>query len=253
MSQPVVCCLGRYGDICNALPIAWQLHEETGQKVKFVVAKEFWKILDGCSYVQPVVWDIKYNEIPKAMTRLADSNAVICQTHSHPDNRRLTDSYQKESWRVAGWLDRFCKLPLVFDKRDSKREERLVNEIFGAQDAEKPIILFSGKSVSSPFSFVPFLEMINKEFSATHRILNMSDLRAEAIYDVLGLMDRAAVLVTVDTMHLHMARASKVPVIAIINEGWLGSVPLANVKRTFRYSEATPKAVVDAIRDVIEK
>jgi len=248
---PVVCCLGRYGDIINALPIAYEIYRTQGIKPKFVVSREFWTILEGVTYVQPIVWDLPYSDLPRAITRLEGKHEIICQSYKHTDDRHLTDSYQTEAWRLAGWLDKFGKLPLVFDNRNKQREDKLFKQIFGNET--KPIILFCGKSVSSPIDYALILDGIVKTFSDSHHILNMSETKAERIYDLIGLMDRAHVLVTVDTSPLHLARASNVKMVALVNDGWFGSkakegsivIPYATVKQN-------PVLVAMAVQSIVE-
>lgn len=234
MKQPIVCCLGRYGDILNALPIAYELSRTVGRP-KFVVSKQFWTILKGVSYVDPVVWDIDYKELPRAIARLP-KEAIICQSYKHPDQRRLTESYQKEAWRVAGWLDKFGTLPLIFDKRNVEREYR-VSERY---------VLFAGTSVSSPMDTDAIWMRLSDQFSMAH------PMKQETPYDLLGQIESSQCIVTVDTMHLHLARATHTPIVALINNGWYGSVPQGNVKAAIRYADATPEAVAEAVSNAIK-
>ncbi len=232
----------------SALPLAYHLSKT--EEVKFVVAKEFGSILEGVGYVQPRVWDVAYNEIPRAIERIG-KEGVICQSHAHPDKQRLTESYQKESWRVAGYLEEFGKHPLIFDRRDKNREFRLIKEIFGKMPLDKPLILFNGKSHSSPIDSRPILEAIVQKYYGTHWILNCSDTKADRIYDMLRLIENAAVLVSVDTMSLHLARATSTPVVALINNGWLGSIPPPSTKATIRYADVTPSKVMEALEGIL--
>jgi len=239
MSQdvPIVVTLGRYGDIINALPIAWDLAQH-GTTPKFVVSSEFWRILEGVSYVNPVVWDMDYKNIPFAIQRTKGLKAHIAQVYTHPDQTRKTSSYQMESWERAGYLDKFGKLPLVFDRRDKKRENEVELKAALLTDpftVNKSTILVSGKGVSSPFKG-DLVGEIRKAFPG-YNVVDLSSIRVERVYDLLGLMDNSALLVTIDTMHLHLAAASKIPVVAILNDGWYGSIPPPNTIASFCYSE----------------
>jgi hypothetical protein len=228
-----VVALGRFGDVANALPIAYELSKT--ERPKFFVAHEFASILEGVSYVQPMVWKVDYKEVKKAIDRIP--NAIVCQAYKHPDQRRLTDSYQKESWRVAGWLDRFGTIPLVFDQRNKDREEALAK----AHGVTDETILVAGKGVSSPFGLDLWAAM-----QGFPNIVNLSEVRAERIFDIVGLIERARLLLTIDSAPLHFARATKTKVVALINEGWYGSVPPEN-GIAIRYSEATPERIADGI------
>lgn len=247
MSQPVVVCLGRYGDILNALPIAYQLSKE-GKRPKFVTTEEFWTILKGVSYVDLVVWNRDYKELPFAIERVKDNESYIVQSYMNPDSRRLTDSYQKESWRVAGWLDRFGTIPLVIDVRDPSREAGLdLKYALRTPNfhAKKKSILVAGKSVSSPTKF-DLVKCVREAFM-DHNVIDLCDTTAGFIHDLVGVMDKAQMLVSIDTMHLHLARASTIPVVSIINNGWFGSVPPPNSVATIRYADLTEQNVISAV------
>lgn len=236
MAQPVIICLGRYGDIMNALPIAHEL-SKSGEKPKFCCSQQFWEVLDGCSYVQPVVWGIEYMQLPTAIKYTAGHNPIVCQSYRHPDSTHQTDSYQKESYRHAGWLDRFYKIPLVFDKRSPEREAALASKV------PDKAILFAGTSISSPFPPAPaVLAALRREFGED-RVIDLSTIKASRVYDLLGVYEKSALIVTTDTMHIHLSRACQTPVVAMINNGWFGSVPHANAVG-IRYADVTPDKVI---------
>jgi hypothetical protein len=229
-----VVCLGRYGDIANALPIAYRLWKDTGEKPKFFVAEEFQSILDGVSYVRPMVWKVDYKQLPLAIERMKGFGPIICQTYKHPDQSRKTDSFQKEAWRHAGWLEKFGTIPLVFDQRSTERENALADK-YGVNHTT---VLVAGKGVSSPLKF----DLWN-ELSCVPNIVNLSEVQAEKVYDIIGLIERAKLLVTIDTAALHFSRATNTKVVALINDGWFGSVPPPNSVASIRYSAATPELV----------
>lgn len=231
--------LGRYGDICNGLPIGYEIFRTTNEKPKFFVSSEFASILDGVSYVQPMVWNVDYKEIKKAIDRIP--NPIVCQAYKHPDQRRLTDSFQKESWRVAGWLDKFGTIPLVFDRRDKDREAALAQK-YGVDECS---ILVAGSGVSSPFKMDLW-----KEMQGVEGIVNLSQVRAEKIFDIIGLIERARLLITIDSSPLHFARATKTKVVALVNDGWFGSVPPENGV-AIRYAVATPQRIAEGIQQCL--
>lgn len=240
MAQRVIICLGRYGDIMNALPIAYEL-AKGGEKPKFCCSQEFWSVLEGCSYVQPVVWGLEYMQLPTAIKYTHGHNPIICQAYRHPDSTHRTDSYQREAYRHAGYLDSFYKLPLVFDQRSPEREAALAGGL------PEGAILWAGKSVSSPFAGAGAVwDALKREYG--DRLVDIANLKAERVYDLLGLFDRAAGLVCTDTMHLHLSRASKIPVVAMINNGWFGSVPHDHVA-AIRYADVTPEKVVELCKN----
>lgn len=242
--------LGRTGDIVNILPL--MLREHSHDNIfRLMVAKEYWPLLQGCSYVKPVIYHGEHNQpgLAEAWAKIhkPGEDPVVCQVENNPhDTRRVTDSYQKESWRLAGALEEFGRWPLVFDQRKAARESELV----GRYRREKPLILFGGESLSSPFGDRDrLLATLRSEFM-DYDVIDLATIKLPHIFDLLGLYDAAALLVSVDTVHLHLCRASHIPVIALTNEGWLGSVPPPCTLTAFRYSEVLghPLKVVAAAR-----
>lgn len=218
--------LGRYGDICNILPIL-KAEADAGRRPTLVVAEEFQSILDGVSYCDRIVWEGRYDRMPDALRWLRRSKGivapVVCQVHTHPTDRgRLTPSYQTECWRLAGRLNDFPhRGPLDFDLRDTVREANLVAKFKG----KLPLMLIGLESVSSPLGNSMQIKMeMSERFSESHNIVDLSSVRAERIYDLIALFDEAEILLTADTAFLHLARASTVKTIALINSGWRGSV-----------------------------
>lgn len=246
--RPIVVCLGRFGDITSALAIAYDLSRK-GPKPYFLVAEPWSSILEGVSYVEPLIFGGGYHEQNRAITWALNNTQsrtiITAQCYMHPHDRdRHTDSYQKESWRVAKWLDKFGTIPTVFDKRDTEREAELLEGI----PQGKPIILVSSHGISSPFSDADnVVTKIRAAFGHDYAIVDLSQVKAKRIYDLLGLMDAAELLVATDSAPLHLARASKAPVIAVINDEWLGSVPPPNSFSVQRYADATADTIVQDV------
>lgn len=251
---PIVATLGRFGDILNSLPIAYELHRQ-GRTPKFVVSSEFASILDGVSYVIPRVWTVDYKEIDRVIQKAKGKEAYICQCYKHPDCRRLTDSYQKESWRVAGWLDRFGTIPLVLDKRVALDEQCATLKyclLTPDYHVQKKTILVADKSVSSPFNH-DLVGILRKAFKDCN-VIDLCQTKVKHPYDILGLMDNdAACLVTVDSFQMHLARASKAPMIAFINNGWFGScLPSGGPTKMVRYSDFDQSALIEDVKVLLK-
>lgn len=231
----IVLALGRYGDVINALPAAYALARK-GTRARFMVSRQFADILDGVSYVEPLVWDGNYIELPKALRELQrkGERAMVLQAYAHPDRSRQTKSYALEAWRIGGQLPYYGAVPLIFDQRSPEREA----ELFAQHNDGRPMVLVSPDSISSPFSRGrEILELIKMQ-NPNRQVVDLSEIKAHRVFDLLGIMDQAKLLITVDTVHLHLARASRVPVISIINNGWFGSVPPPQSIRAFRYETA---------------
>lgn len=246
-------CLGRNGDILNALQICYHEYLRTKQPVRLVVAREFEPLLLGFSYIRGIGFEGTQDELPRAMKELPYHDMKVIQSWQNPDQSRLTDSYQKEAWRRAGKLDAFGTVPLVVDRRDKEREAKFCSNF----NSSKPWILVATKSPSSPFKWGADLLYALEAAFPNHWIIHISDSHAPRPYDLLGLFDRAALLVTIDSFPLHLARASRIPVIAILNDigsmatpgPWTASVPPPQTVRAYKYSEF---ATSDAISSVIE-
>lgn len=257
--KQILFCLGRYGDVISALPIAYE-SSKRGNSVSLCVSHEFASLLDGVSYVDRITWPGKYEHPQLALNWLRQAypaaKIINAQAYRHPtDAQRLTPSYQTEAWRLAGNLEEFGMWPTVFDQRSPDRERDLVAR-HTHDCVDKRIILVGLNSVSSPVrDAAKILAQIQKEFGASYQIIDLSTVKARRLYDLLGLFECAECLVTADTAFLHLARASKVPVVALLSEGnvgrlvnWFGSVPPPTTVASFRYSEATPEKVCLGVR-----
>lgn len=251
-SRTIILALGRAGDIINILPLALK-YARSGERPILCVAEEFAGLLSGVSYVEPLVYPGLYNDPPAALRWLKQNRPrdrlIIAQSYRHPfDKQHATDSYQTESWRLAGGLEEFGKWPTVFDQRNLAREERFCE---GVLRGKKPAILVATGSVSSPFPHAARLFQTIEATFPEHSVIDLSGIRAEVVYDLIGLYDRAEVLVSVDSVHLHLARAARVPVVAIRNNGWFGSVNPPATIDSYRYENILSETLVQRLADAL--
>lgn len=240
--------LGRYGDILNALPIAHQHFLRTGEKPFFMVAREFSDILEGVSYVQPHLYPGSYAALVDAVRLAEKTYGKVIRAQVYGRNhvqQRLTESYNKESWREAGCLDHFHDpaWKLVLDRRDPAREAAVARKLFVSKRPKVIASITCG--ASSPFSGGQKILMdLQHRLARTHDVIDVCKLRLTRFYDLLGIMERSALLVTADTAPLHLAAACQIPVIALVNEQpWLGTVPRCNCLARIPYTQATPEEV----------
>lgn len=226
--------LGKVGDILGILPLLHKSYADTGEKPRFMVAKEFASVLDGVSYVEPIIFDGPYHGLSKAIeyAKTLGGEYVSCQVigpvqdlvDANPESTGQTGkwstSYAKEAWRLAGALDKWDdNLPLIIDQRSKAREEALLRECGLIKRGKSlPIILLSLNSNSSPFPYTDLLrELITLKFHFRYRIVELP--KAERIYDLLALYEKAHCLITVDSAPLHLAWACrKLPVFALAND-----------------------------------
>lgn len=224
---------GKTGDILNLLPIA-HLATQFGKRVGIMTCPEYAPLLDGCSYVEKVIFDGKLWQVEKAVeqakklcshvhvTQVNGPREVINKFAYEPAGQKqcVTDSFDRESWKLLGLLDEWGKHPLLFDQRDKEREEKLLPEPYQRKAGKKKkLILVAPDSVSSPFPYRALLmELLTLKYPNWH-IVNLCDIRAERFYDLLGLYEIAHCLITVDTAHLHLARAvPSLPVMALVQD-----------------------------------
>lgn len=203
--------LGRYGDIINTLPLLKWLADRSGEPVRLIVAEKYTDVLDGVSYVIPLVYPGEFPELLQAIAwgRTKGYRVINLQVYGHGHHQsRLERSFCVEQWRNGGHQNLFG-LPLVFDRRDEARERRLLAQ----HDGKGPLVLVAGAGFSSPFTHADaMLADIRKRFPSAH-VVDLSAVRAHRIYDLLGLFDAASCLVTIDTAHAHLAIGSKVPTV----------------------------------------
>ena len=255
-------CLGRTGDILNILPLLW-LDHQAGQRSQLMVAKEFAGLLDGCSYLDPVIFDGDFMELDRAVeqAKTLSNDIRVCQL-AGPRNTVLseayariglhvgdpqTESFSKESWRLAGRFDEWRNQPpLVFDKRDQHREALLLAKL----DTTKKMILVAVDSIDSPFKYKSLLmELLRLKFFRNHDIVDLSSIKADRFYDLLALYEhpKTRCLIAADSAPLHLAYgASSLPVVALVQDQptlFFGSAWRPNHVFHCRYGDFTSRAM----------
>jgi hypothetical protein len=240
MDQPVqvepeaadIVSLRRAGDIINLFPLLQKLSKRENRPIRLVVAQEFKTLLDGVSYVEPVVWSGDWEDPVGAAKKHGAAIAQVFGRGLTPDI--WNGNFAKMAWEQLGhqW-NRY--MPLVFDRRSLAREKELADNTF---KTKRPKILVKLVGNSSPFGEQEWVRAQLEEFREQAELVDLDTLKAERIYDVIGLMDRAALVITVDTVAFWLAGASTVPVILFTNNTKFGaSPPKGNVITAHRYAE----------------
>lgn len=240
-TQTCIVMPGRFGDIINILPCARDITLKQGGKCAVMVSAEFASVLEGCSYVEPVVISSHFTDIQPAIEQAQQMFERVLVAKVNEKSVGVTTqcaSFNEESWRQIGYLERWNDLPLVFDRRDRKREAALVSRWSVDQWVGKKGLLalvnFSGRS--APF---PYGKEITALLHGHWQVVDLGEVKAHRIYDLLGLMDAADLLVTGDTSTMHLAAASGIPVVNLIGDkptAWHGSSPRNNSIWNVRYS-----------------
>jgi hypothetical protein len=232
-----------------------------------MVASKYVPLLDGVSYVDVVPFQGEHTEIRRAVAEANRmSKDVLCvQVCGNEEDVRdctyipsgashaLTDSFAKEPWRIFGRLkDWKTHPPLVFDRRDRDREydtfKPLLRELAYNRSKGLEIVLVNTAAESSPFEYGELLwELLRARVKAKRRLVDLSKIRVERLYDLIGLYELAHCLVSVDSAPLHLARAvPTLPVLAISQDKpllWNGSPWRPNHVFQCRYSRFPAHAV----------
>lgn len=212
--------LGRYGDICNILPVIEYEAKQNNYKPRLFIAKDFVSLIEGCSYVEPIIWkDNFWNYEPAiywAQQSLDGYEFINCSLSGRGYLLiKKCRSFVRESWRLANCSVPWGHLPLTFDRRSPEREKAFLEKL-NIKDGE-PLILVATKGNSSPFNANVDLFAYLRNTMTDFRVIDMSYVKAERFYDLIALFERAHCLVTIDTGLLHLARAvPNLPVITLI-------------------------------------
>lgn len=250
-SDQVVTCLGRGGDVCISLEIA--RHLSRNGPVRLLTCKDCAPILDGVSYASPTIWPWDYSKLQDSVQWLkmrGVRNPIVCQSYCHPDaNRNI--SYQEDAYRLAGFQNLFGALPLVFNKRNQDREWKLLESL----PVGKPWIAVCTEGISSPCPTLKDLIPTLVQQYPDYEVIDLSKIRAYRLFDMLAILDFCSLLISVDTVFLHLARASKCPVMAVVNDldPWRASVPPPSTIHTFGYKTVSTPIVAQAVGEFFTK
>lgn len=223
--------LGKYGDIANICPVILYEFQSTGQKPAFLTSWKYGDIAIRMSYADPIMWDGDWQDLKGAVAfaKRKFSDVVVTQTYGKdfPIQKRRS-SFQLDAWERAGRLELWDKIPLVLDTDEQKPA------------SPQKHILFALNSESSPFDHSQeMLDLLAKEFPG-HVLWSLDNTRLGNVVDCISLYNHADALVTVETAHIHLSRASTKPVVAIAADKpsrWHGSAFSERFAFYCRYSE----------------
>jgi hypothetical protein len=237
--------LGRYGDIISQLPVAYASHVQ-GKRDCFIVSNEFADLLDGVSYCDKRIYHGNRVDLHHVIGLCGGLQDVrVAQVDRNPDTRRIEANYALEGYRLGGFRHLWRHHPYVFDRRDPQREEKLIENI------TQPFIAVATSGISSPFANSERLMSAIKSRFPDHTIVDLSKIVAEKFHDMLGILDRASCLVTIDTSFLWLSNAAKCPTIALVNNGWYGSPAPVTATSTFRYRDFQPDLICDEVEKTL--
>lgn len=258
MPKRTVMVLGRHGDILNLLPAIRSMAHTDQHQVGVCVAAAYQSILDGVSYVKPFVWPGLFEHPHKArawLRRNPDIGTLLNATVYGEGFNLATECshFTQESWRLIGAESWWGTLPLCFDRRNYSREAAWVKDTLRVE-SDRPVLLVSFKALSAPFAQADrILEAVKRRWHNDFQIIDIGAAanKAERIYDLLGLYDRAAGLVTVDTATYHLALGGNIRTLLLRrDDDWRSTSPHPQIDtELLLYSEVekNPDVLVEAI------
>lgn len=248
--------LGKIGDVLSMLPIAQNHCERTGDKPTILICSEFAAPFLSLPFANVEQWPHSFNQLGPAIIHAKKhfDNVIVTQTHAIDINlQKRHPSFQLDQWDRAGMLNQWDKLPLTLPRPAAEMD--ILNKY---ADIGRPFILYGDHSQSSPFNQREELySLLVDEFGESHDIIRLSEIRMDNVLDLLALYDHAALLVSIETVHLHLCKASKVPTVALVTDvptRWHGSAWSSRYLLHVRYSdfERRKGEIVSVIQDALD-
>lgn len=272
---PLIVQLGRFGDELLLFPAFKLIREQMGVKPIVMVSHEYASVFDGISYATPWSVPLRWwqdSDKAKKLAKTRYNNVVVPQYWNDLSEPKETTpaknghiffkahgrmwlvegespDYGTAMWNRLGFTRKqMVTEPLVIDRRNRNREQQLVSRYMRNG---KPTVLYNFTGYCSPFGYVPEMMRLFQDFQKKLNFVDLGKIRADRIYDLLGLYDLAKGLITIDTATAHLAPASRVPTLWLTVDGTGTSVPRGNVALHCKYSEA-PKRLSE-IRSVLDR
>lgn len=272
---PCLIMLGGLGDLLITLTVAWHYANKFGKRTPVLTDVRYQNVLAGCSYVKSVGYDgASWRGYDEAIIWARKNFKTVYPLHvGAPEirNNPKTTHFCHEQYLHAGVPGRYGDFPLIFDRRNLLREEKIIKRV---RDG-RPLFLYNFKGGSSPLEKCEvLLGEIKSRFENTIQIVNTSSLDLSHYHDLLGLLDVAIGMISIDTSTIHLMAASSTPYIALVNdsETWRSSIPRGRCvlevgyskvwdmvpeilhtidKLAFRSSNEVPKAITHPVVELV--
>lgn len=211
--------LSKNGDLCSLLPILHHDYLATGVKSSLIVSNNYRRLPESVDYLKSYIYPGRDMDLAGAIkwARINFDDVRIPQLHGTGfEFRHFHPSFQYDQWDRAGALAQWDKLPLVLPRPKKVNVEIPI----------EPYIIFADHSQSSPFFHKEDLYRCLVDDFPKHKIVRMSEILVKDILDLLPLYDAADLIISVDTLHLHLAKATETPLIALVSDTlsrWHGS------------------------------
>ena len=249
--------LSKFGDIVQSLGIIEHEFNKTGKKPHVVTSDKFASIFEGLSYVGKVIkftgrWGDLHGGIKLAKSTYDDVVVLQCHGEKFPF-QQTKPSFQHEVYDRVGLLGQWAYMKPNFDRRSFAREKALLD---GHGLTGSKYILVADHSESSQFKQIEELKvMLATKFGAEYKIVLLSTIRAQKIYDLLGIYEKAAALVSTESVHTHLAWATNVPMFVLAANGWRGSAFRKEFQFYAKYSdwEFRKNDLISALQQFLNK
>lgn len=244
----------KFGDIISLLPLLSYRAEKNREPVNLVVSKQYCDAVYNLDYIKADIVDDHWQNLEfflKYAKRKYDKvyctqtyGKTVAIEHRYP-------SFQHDQWARAKSLWLFDKLPLIIPRPTYAKE--LVKNHLG----EVRTILFADQGESSQFGHADDLySSLVSEFGKTHKVVRLSAIRLEHFTDFVSLYDSAEAIIVTETAHLHLSKATRKPVFALVTDTptrWHGSAWSKQFKLHIRYSQyqRRKQELIEGIRSVL--
>ena len=251
--------LGRCGDIVNILPIARKLADD-GITVRIYAHRKYIGILDAVGYAEARQWDGAQGDVTGAEAKArADGADVVLATQSAMNPHRPTrdmDNAILQPWERAGMLPLFHELSLVFDRRNTEREREVLGQHWPADlKPGQRVLAFCLRAVTSRLCDTQqaIMRMLLEQIADRgYVLLDLGSLTLDSPILLLPLIERADVLVTVDTLPYHLAYATGTPTIQLVpDRPYAAAPPRWHVIGRWTYEQAMTLDGQMAIADLL--
>lgn len=255
MSDIAIVQLGRYGDIVNALPMALRWHER-GLSVDWIVHEKFADILEAVSYVVPRTFsgdDSDVESAAKFAERFNPKRIIKAQVNGNHTGRQV-EGFCLQNWLNAGMLQWYHApgTRLLFDRRDLFGEQSALCE--SIEFNAKPIMGYCVWGMSSEFdNGWRFEAWLKERYSKEFRLLPIGNRKLRKAHHLIGLVDACDVLISIDSLPLHLSFATRTPTIAISREIlWYQSEQRTHWIGRVLYPELDSKAGLAKVERMVE-
>lgn len=249
--------LGRAGDLINLLPVLKHECDSTGKPARLCVSRDFSGVIEGCSYIEPIIADVPFDQPGRAQAQLRGHYPQTTIIMSQAWGRDIPVTMDQNDFCREMWVKSFCNLqwgtlPPVFDRRNPEKERELYNSLV---KTDRPLVVVNTSGSSAHWKdatgFADKLTAALPDFE----VVDISSVRAGRIDALLGLFEKAHCLVTIDTATLHLAAAvPELPVVTLIPDrvdDWCVAPWRKNHIRRIRYSEVDKRfnEIVDCVKN----